>query len=73
MNEEAKHLLGRALYYINAALRDMEYKSSNEDIVSFNMDTNGTPCFESKEELAEYLSEMENFLNQLKEIVHAKG
>lgn len=70
MNEEVKHLLGLALYYTNAALRDMEYKSSNEDIVSFNMDTNGTPCFDSKEELAQYLSEMEDFVNQLREKIN---
>jgi len=67
MNDEVKHLLGRALYYTEASLKDMQWKSSNEDIQGFNMDTNGTPCFESKEELAEYFSEMELFINQLKE------
>ena len=70
MDSETKTLLECALYYTNASLKDMRWKSSNEDIQGFNMDTNGTPCFESKEELAEYLSEMEAFVNQLKEVVH---
>ena len=38
MDSETKTLFERALYYTYAALKDMEYKSSNEDIVSFNMD-----------------------------------
>ena len=69
MEKETQRLLTRALYYTEASLKDMRWKSSNEDIQGFNMDTNGTPCFESKEELAEYLSEMENYVNKLKEIV----
>jgi hypothetical protein len=70
MDSETKTLFERALYYTNAALKDMQWKSSNEDIQGFNMDTNGTPCFESKEELAEYLSEMEGFVNELKEVIN---
>ena len=67
MNDEVKHLLGRALYYTNAALRDMQYQASMESLDGFNMNTDGTPCFESDEELAQYLSEMELFVNQMKE------
>ena len=70
---KTKTLLERALYYTNASLEDMRWKSSNEDIQGFNMDTNCTPCFESKEELAEYLSEMEAFVNQLRERINAEG
>jgi len=69
MEKETQRLLSLALYYVEASLKDMQYKSSGEDIVSFNMDTNGTPCFDSKEELSEYLDTMQDYVNELKGVV----
>lgn len=71
MDSETKTLFERALYYTYAALKDLQYQASMESLNGFNMNTNGTPSFESDEELAKYLSEMEAFVNQLKEIVRA--
>ena len=72
MNSETKTLFDRALYYTYAALKDMQYQASMESLDGFNMNTNGTPCFESDEELAKYLSEMEGFVKELKEMVNEK-
>lgn len=71
MSPEAKSLFERALYYTYAALKDMQYQASMESLEGFNMNTNGTPSFESDEELAKYLSEMEGFVDQLREMVDA--
>jgi len=69
MEKETQRLLSLALYYVEASLKDMQYQASMQDVESFNMDTNGTPCFDSDEELSEYLDTMQDYVNELKGVV----
>lgn len=69
MNTEAQRLLSRALYYVEAALEDMKWEWSGNDLDFFNMGTSGTKCFDTEEELEQYLADMEKFVNELKEVL----
>jgi hypothetical protein len=69
MEKETQRLLSLALYYVEASLKDMQYQASMQDIESFNMDTDGTPCFDSDEELSRYLDTMRDYVNELKGVV----
>lgn len=69
MEKETQRLLSLALYYVEASLKDMQYQASMQDVESFNMDTNGTPCFDSDEELSSYLDTMQDYVNELKGVV----
>ena len=69
MEKETQRLLSLALYYVEASLKDMQYQASMQDVESFNMDTNGTPCFDSDEELSRYLDTMQDYVNELKGVV----
>jgi len=69
MEKETQRLLSLALYYVEASLKDMQYQASMQDVESFNMDTDGTPCFESDAELSKYLDDMRDYVNRLKEVL----
>ena len=69
MEKETQRLLSLALYYVEASLKDMQYQASMQDVESFNMDTDGTPCFDSDEELSRYLDTMRDYVNELKGVV----
>ena len=69
MDIKTWRLLSQALYYVEASLKDMQYQASMQDVESFNMDTNGTPSFDSDEELSYYLDDMQNYVNELKEVL----
>jgi len=69
MEKETQRLLSLALYYVEASLKDMQYQASMQDVESFNMDTDGTPCFESDAELSKYLDDMRDYVNELKGVV----
>jgi hypothetical protein len=69
MEKETQRLLSLALYYVEASLKDMQYQASMQDVESFNMDTDGTPCFDSDEELSRYLDTMQDYVNELKGVV----
>ena len=69
MEKETQRLLSLALYYVEASLKDMQYQASMQDVESFNMDTDGTPCFDSDEELSKYLDTMRDYVNELKGVV----
>jgi len=69
MEKETQRLLSLALYYVEASLKDMQYQASMQDVESFNMDTDGTPCFDSDEELSNYLDTMRDYVNELKGVV----
>ena len=69
MEKETQRLLSLALYYVEASLKDMQYQASMQDVESFNMDTDGTPCFDSDEELSKYLDDMRDYVNRLKEVL----
>ena len=69
MDIKTWRLLSQALYYVEASLKDMQYQASMQDVESFNMDTDGTPCFDSDEELSYYLDDMRDYVNELKEVL----
>ena len=69
MEKETQRLLSLALYYVEASLKDMQYQASMQDVESFNMDTDGTPCFDSDAELSKYLDDMRDYVNELKGVV----
>lgn len=69
MDKETQRLLSLALYYLEASLKDMQYQASLQDVESFNMDTAGTPSFDSEEERSQYLANMHSFVNDLRTLV----
>ena len=69
MEKETQRLLSLALHYVEASLKDMQYQASMQDVESFNMDTDGTPCFDSDAELSNYLDTMRDYVNELKGVV----
>lgn len=71
MDKETQRLLSLALYYVEASLEDMKWVwfSTKTELDSFNMDTNGTPSFETEEELEKYLATMQDYVNELKGVV----
>ena len=69
MDKETKRLLSLSLYYVEASLRDMQYQATVNDLEGFNMNTNGTPSFDSDEDLAQYFDTMEDYVNELKGVV----
>ena len=66
MDKETQRLLSRALYYVEASLEDMKWVwfNTKTELTSFNMDTNGTPSFETEEELEQYLATMQDYVQQ---------
>jgi len=69
MDKETQRLLSLALYYVEASLEDMQYQWSGTDLDFFNMSTAGTSCFDSEEELEQYLETMQDYVNELKGVV----
>jgi len=69
MDKETQRLLSLALYYVEASLRDMQYQATVNDLEGFNMNTDGTPSFDSDEDLAKYFDAMEDYVNELKGVV----
>lgn len=70
-----KTTLERALHYCEASLEDMRWHwfGTKTDLMSFNMDTNGTKSFDTEEELESYLSDMQNFVSEFRRKIDAEG
>lgn len=63
-----KAMLERALHYCEASLEDMQWVwfGTKTELMSFNMDTNGTKSFDTEEELESYLSDMQDFVREFR-------
>jgi len=72
INSENKEILSTALAYLKAALKDLEWEASLQGWApeEFNHHTNGTPSFDSSEELKDYLYEMKEFIDQFDDFVN---
>jgi hypothetical protein len=69
MDTATKRTMAHALYYLEASLKDLHYQASLQDVESFNIDTAGTPSFDSEEERSQYLANMHSFVNDLRALV----
>tara|TARA_R100000951_G_scaffold116383_2_gene127955 strand:+ start:7556 stop:7777 length:222 start_codon:yes stop_codon:yes gene_type:complete len=69
MDTTTQRTLAHALYYLEASLKDMHYQASLQDVESFNMDTAGTPSFDSEAERSQYLANMHSFVNDFRALV----
>lgn len=70
-----KATLERALFYIEASLEDMQWVwfGTKTELMSFNMDTNGTQSFDTEEELESYLSDMQDFVGEFRRKIDGEG
>lgn len=61
----SKELLREVLRLLNCYYEDMRYHAQITDVDGVNAVTNGTPSFDSEEELQEYLAEVQNTIGAL--------